>query len=211
MMDVSQAFEAEIPRLRRHALKLTRDAGATDDLVQETLLRGLDKLHLWEEGTNLGAWLQTILHNQFVNQIRRARREGIVVELSDVEEPLSRPPTQETGLELRDVQRALNKLPEGQRDTVLLIGLGGLRYSHAARVTGAPIGTVRSRLSRGREKLRTAASGSVVRHCDQVDRRGSGGAIGSRTPQGRYLALRRVAEQPPPIEILQELAGPAVS
>jgi RNA polymerase sigma-70 factor (ECF subfamily) len=157
MMDVNQAFEAELPRLRRNALKLTHDAGAADDLVQECLLRGLDKLHLWEEGTNLGAWLQTILHNQFVNQIRRTRREGIAVELSEVEEPLSRRPTQETGLELRDVRRALNKLPEGQRDAVLLIGLGGLCYSHAAKVTGAPIGTIRSRLSRGREKLRMPA------------------------------------------------------
>jgi RNA polymerase sigma-70 factor (ECF subfamily) len=157
MMDVNQAFEAQIPRLRRYALKLTRDAGAADDLVQESLLRGLDKLHLWEEGTNLGAWLQTILHNQFANQIRHARREGIVVELSEVAEPLSCRPTQETGLELRDVRRALNKLPEGQRDAVLLIGLGGLCYSHAAKVTGAPIGTIRSRLSRGREKLRMTA------------------------------------------------------
>lgn len=162
MMDVNQAFEAEIPRMRRCAWKLTHDAGAADDLVQESLLRGLDKLHLWEEGTNFGAWLQTILHNQFVNQIRRARREGIVVELTEVEEPLSHRPTQETSLELRDVRRALNKLPEGQRDAVLLIGLGGLCYSHAARVTGVQIGTVRSRLSRGREKLRTAASGSDV-------------------------------------------------
>jgi RNA polymerase sigma-70 factor (ECF subfamily) len=138
-------------------LKLTRDAGTVEDLVQESLLRGLDKLHLWEEGTNLGAWLRTILHNQFVNQIRRASREGIVVELNEVEEPLSRPAPQETGLELRDVRRALNKLPEGQRDAVLLIGLEGLCYEHAARIMGVQIGTIRSRLWRGRDKLRTAA------------------------------------------------------
>jgi RNA polymerase sigma-70 factor (ECF subfamily) len=157
MMDVNQAFEAEIPGLGRYALKLTRDAGTAEDLVQECLLRGLDKLHLWEEGTNLGAWLRTILHNQFVNQIRRASREGIVVELNEVEEPLSRPAPQETGLELRDVRRALNKLPEGQRDAVLLIGLEGLCYEHAARIMGVQIGTIRSRLWRGRDKLRTAA------------------------------------------------------
>ena len=83
--------------------------------------------------------------------------QTIVVELSDAEERLSRPPTQEKGVELRDVRRALNSLPEGQRDAILLIGLEGLCYEHAARVTGVPIGTIRSRLSRGREKLRRAA------------------------------------------------------
>ena len=71
-MDVNQAFEAEIPHLRRYALKLTHDASAAEDLVQESLMRGLDKLHLWEEGTNFRAWLRTILHHQFVNQSRRA-------------------------------------------------------------------------------------------------------------------------------------------
>ena len=74
-----------------------------------------------------------------------------------MEEPLSRPAIQEKGLELRDLRRALNKLPDGQRDAVLLIGLEGLRYEHAARVAGLHVGTMGSRLSRGREKLRMAA------------------------------------------------------
>jgi RNA polymerase sigma-70 factor (ECF subfamily) len=157
MTDITQAFEAEIPCLRRYARRLTRDNIAADDLVQECLVRGLDKQHLWQEGTNLRAWLCTILHNQHINQLRRAGREGVAVELSEFGKPLTCLPTQDKRLELRDLKRALKELPEGQRDAVLLIGLEGLDYDKAAAVTGVPVGTVRSRLSRGRAKLRMAA------------------------------------------------------
>jgi RNA polymerase sigma-70 factor (ECF subfamily) len=157
MTDINKAFEAEIPCLRRYALKLTRDQAAAEELVQESLLRGLAKRHLWQEGTNLRAWLCTILHHQHVNQIRRAVREGVAVELSDVEEKLTRAPSQDHGLQLRDMDRALKNLPEGQRAAVLLIGLEGLGYEKAAQAVGVPVGTLRSRLSRGRQQLRMAA------------------------------------------------------
>jgi RNA polymerase sigma-70 factor, ECF subfamily len=157
VVDVNLAFEAEIPCLKRYAYKLTRDNAAVEDLVQESLMRGLDKLHLWQEGTNLRAWLCTILHNQYVNQIRRSVREGIAVELSEVKEPLGSAPNQDHGLQVRDLNRALKKLPEGQRAAVLLIGLEGLGYEKVAQVVGVPVGTVRSRLSRGRQKLKMAA------------------------------------------------------
>lgn len=157
MTDISQAFEAEIPCLQRYALKLTRDAQLAEDLVQESLVRGLDKQHLWQEGTNLRAWLCTILHNQYVNQIRRSVRERSIAELSKISGSLTRPPSQDKGLELRDLNRALKKLPATQRTAVLLIGLDGLRYDKAAEVVGVRVGTIRSRLSRGREKLRMAA------------------------------------------------------
>jgi RNA polymerase sigma-70 factor (ECF subfamily) len=157
MADISQAFEAEIPCLQRYALKLTRDAQLAEDLVQESLVRGLDKQHLWQEGTNLRAWLCTILHNQYVNQIRRSVRERSIAELSKISGSLTRPPSQDKGLELRDLNRALKKLPATQRTAVLLIGLDGLRYDKAAEVVGVRVGTIRSRLSRGREKLRMAA------------------------------------------------------
>jgi RNA polymerase sigma-70 factor, ECF subfamily len=161
MADISQAFEAEIPCLQRYALKLTRDAQLAEDLVQESLVRGLDKQHLWQEGTNLRAWLCTILHNQYVNQIRRSVRERSIAELSKISGSLTRPPSQDKGLELRDLNRALKKLPATQRTAVLLIGLDGLRYDKAAEVVGVRVGTIRSRLSRGREKLRMAACGPV--------------------------------------------------
>ena len=157
MTDIDRAFEAEMPCLRRYARALTRDNVKAEDLLQECLMRGLEKVHLWRRGTNLRAWLLTILHNQYVNHIRRSAREGIAVDFSQIESPLTRAPAQEKTLQLRALNRALTELPEGQRAAVLLIGLEGLSYEEAAKVTGVPVGTVRSRLSRGRQKLMMAA------------------------------------------------------
>jgi len=127
---------------------------AADDLVQDCLARALGKLHLWQEGTDLRAWLFTILHNQYVNQVRRAVREGAAVGLSETEPLLTRAPGQGRRLELRDLQRAMSKLPEEQRSVILLVGLEGMRYEEVAEILDVPVGTVRSRLSRGRESLR---------------------------------------------------------
>jgi RNA polymerase sigma-70 factor, ECF subfamily len=156
-MDMTKALEAEIPCLRRYAHKLMRDHAAAEELVQECVVRGLSKQHLWREGSNLRAWLCTILHNQYVNEIRRIVREGSVVELSAVDEQLAHPPAQDKVLEWRDVRRALAKLRKEQRDAVILIGLDGWSYERVAKAAGLPVGTVRSRLSRGRERLRMAA------------------------------------------------------
>lgn len=152
--EIYQRIEAEIPRLRRYARALTRDAAATDDLVQDGLARALGKLHLWQEGTDLRAWLFTILHNQFVNQVRRAIREGAPVGLSETEPLLTQAPHQGKRLELLDLERAIGKLPHEQRSVILLVGLEGKRYEEVAEILNVPIGTVRSRLSRGREALR---------------------------------------------------------
>jgi RNA polymerase sigma-70 factor (ECF subfamily) len=149
-----QAIEAEIPRLRRYAWALTRDAVLADDLVQDCLTRALAKLHLWQRGTDLHAWLFTILHNQYVNYVRRSVREGAGVRLSDNEPSLACAPQQGQGLELRDLGRAIAKLSEEQRSTLLLVGLEGMRYEEVATVLDVPVGTIRSRLSRGREALR---------------------------------------------------------
>ena len=153
-MEIHRRIEAELPRLRRYARALARDATTADDLVQDCLARALGKLHLWREGTDLRAWLLTILHNQYVNQVRRGVREGIAVGLSETEPMLTRPPQQGKSLELRDLRRALAKLPDEQRSVILLVGLEGMRYEAVADVLGVPVGTVRSRLSRGREALR---------------------------------------------------------
>ena len=154
MADTHREIEAELPRLRRYARALTRDAVTADDLVQDCLTRALGKLHLWQPGTDLRAWLFTILHNQYVNHIRRAVREGSAVGLSDSEPLLSRAPQQSKRLELRDLERAIAKLPEEQRAVILLVGLEGMRYEEVAAVLDVPVGTIRSRLSRGREALR---------------------------------------------------------
>jgi RNA polymerase sigma-70 factor (ECF subfamily) len=155
MTDFSKMIEAEIPRLRRYARALTRNnEQAADDLVQECLVRGLAKQHLWAEGTDLRAWLFTIMHNQFVNTVRRSVREGAAVAISETEPSLTRAANQDCGLELRDLHRALGVLPEEQRSVILLIGLEGMAYETAAEILGVPVGTIRSRLSRGRAELR---------------------------------------------------------
>jgi RNA polymerase sigma-70 factor (ECF subfamily) len=152
--DTHHDIEAEIPRLRRYARALTRDVVSADDLVQDCLTRALGKLHLWQEGSDLRAWLFTILHNQYVNHIRRAVREGAAVALNETEPMLSRAPQQGRRLELRDLERAIAQLPEEQRSVILLVGLEGMRYEEVAAVLDVPVGTIRSRLSRGREALR---------------------------------------------------------
>ena len=154
MADIYREIEAEIPRLRRYARALTRDVTLADDLVQDCLARAIGKLHLWQTGTDLRAWLFTILHNQFVNHVRRAVREGATVGLTDSEPLLTRAPPQGYRLELRDLERALAKLPEEQRSAILLVGLEGMRYEEVATILNVPVGTIRSRLSRGREALR---------------------------------------------------------
>ena len=154
MADTNRDIEAEIPRLRRYARALTHDIITADDLVQDCLTRALGKLHLWQEGTDLRAWLFTILHNQYVNHIRRAVREGAQVGLSESEPLLRRAPPQTKRLELRDLERAIAKLPEEQRTVILLVGLEGMHYEEVAAVLDVPVGTIRSRLSRGREALR---------------------------------------------------------
>jgi len=154
MADLAQRFEAEIPGLRRYARALTRDDAAADDLVQDCLVRGLAKQHLWKEGSNFRAWLFTILHNQYVNSVRRGVREGTAVGISETEPSLTHAADQGQRLELRDLDRALARLPEEQRTTILLVGLEGMRYDAVAEIMGIPVGTVRSRLSRSRDALR---------------------------------------------------------
>jgi RNA polymerase sigma-70 factor (ECF subfamily) len=154
MEDFGFLLEREIPRLRRYARALTRDGIRADDLVQSCLVRALAKSHLWQPGTDLRAWLFTILHNQHVNDVRRSVREGINIPVEDVAPLLTVQSTQGASLQLRDLDRALERLPEEQRQVLLLVGLEGMRYEEVAMVLDVPVGTVRSRLSRGRDMLR---------------------------------------------------------
>ena len=177
MSDVFYRIEQEIPRLRRYARALTRDPSAADDLVQDCLARALAKSHLWQEGTDLRAWLFTILHNQYVNTVRRSVREGTVVEVSDTEPSLVAPAVQTKRLELRDLERALSKLPSEQRQVLLLVGMEGLRYEEVAEILSVPVGTVRSRLSRGRDALRVLMGESED---DRTERKAEGGVLPRR-------------------------------
>jgi RNA polymerase sigma-70 factor, ECF subfamily len=154
MANIASLLEAEIPRLRRYARALTHDPARADDLLQSCLVRAVAKQHLWQEGTDLRAWLFTILHNQHVNDVRRSVREGTSVAVEDVSSALPVEPNAMDRLQLRDLHRALGRLPEEQRQVILLVGLEGMRYEEVADILGIPIGTVRSRLSRGRDTLR---------------------------------------------------------
>jgi len=183
--EIHQRIEAEIPRLRRYARALSRDVATADDLVQDCLTRALGKLHLWQEGTDLRAWLFTILHNQYVNQVRRAVREGVAVGLSESEPALTRAPHQASRLELRDLDRAMTKLPEEQRSVILLVGLEGMRYEEVAAALGVPVGTVRSRLSRGREALRRLMGIVPDRHAEIVMAQSAAADCAGRRSRGR--------------------------
>jgi RNA polymerase sigma-70 factor (ECF subfamily) len=153
MNDFARLLEEQIPRLRRYARALTRDLSRADDLVQSCLTRAISKQHLWQPGTDLRAWLFTILHNQHVNDVRRSVREGIAVELGEVHQQTVQS-NAIPSLELRDLERAMGKLPAEQRAVILLVGLEGMAYEEVAAVLNVPVGTVRSRLSRGRDQLR---------------------------------------------------------
>ena len=154
MSELSCLVEREIPRLRRYARALTRAADRADDLVQDTLVRALAKGHLWQPGTDIRAWLFTIMHNQYVNTVRRQTRETATVDVEQVSSTLVATTDPTSSWQLRELDRALARLPDEQREVVLLVGLEGMAYDSAAQILGVPIGTVRSRLSRGRETLR---------------------------------------------------------
>ena len=157
MLDSDQQIETHIPRLRRYARALTGDGVRADDLVQDTLERAWSKFALWRRGSDLRAWLFSIMHNVFVNQLdARARRpEEALPEAFDI--PVA--PAQERALEIRDLCAALAQLPPEYREVLLLVGLEELQYEEVAKVLGVPLGTVMSRLSRGRERLRNIMSG----------------------------------------------------
>jgi RNA polymerase sigma-70 factor (ECF subfamily) len=126
--------------------------------VQDTLERALTKFHLWRHGSDLRAWMFSIMHNVFINQLK-ARRE---LALDDaVEDGLQSAP-QSDPLELRDLDVALKRLPVEQREVLLLVGLEQLSYAEVSKVLAIPVGTVMSRLSRGRERLRSLMSGTAT-------------------------------------------------
>src|SRR5690348_18445087 len=118
MSEFSGLLRNEIPRLRRYARALTRDAARADDLVQSCLIRAIAKQHLWQPGTDLRAWLFTILHNQHVNYVRRSSKEGVSVKVEEVAPFLPIEPNAVPSLELRDLRSALAKLAIEQREAI---------------------------------------------------------------------------------------------
>jgi RNA polymerase sigma factor (sigma-70 family) len=151
--DQSQLIEAQIPALRRYAYALLRDHDAADDLVQDCLERALSRWYLRRSEGDLRAWLFTILRNLCINAYRARERRGTGTEFHEMSSPAA--PEQEAGLEARDVLAAIDQLPEEQKSLLLLIGVEDLSYEEAATMLAIPVGTVMSRLSRARQRLRT--------------------------------------------------------
>lgn len=155
-MVVSQGFRSDllgaIPSLRAFAISLCRNADRADDLVQETLVKAWDKQASFQPGTNLTAWLFTILRNEFYSQMRKRGRE---VQDTDgvMTARLAVPPAQHGQLDLDDFRTALQQLPQDQREAIILIGASGFSYEEAAEICGCAIGTIKSRVSRARARL----------------------------------------------------------
>lgn len=152
------AFEPHIPRLRRYARALVKDSHYADDLVQDTLERACVKWHLWKTGSNLRAWLLTIMHHVFLNQLKS---NAYLSKLSSLDEAgeFADPIRHDGGMVLRDLELALSRLPVEQRQVLLLVGLEELKYEEVARILEIPIGTVMSRLARARERLHLLMEG----------------------------------------------------
>lgn len=157
--EFQDALVPYIPQLRRYAQGLTQDPEAADDLVQDALLRAMDKRHLWKAGGNMRAWLYRILHNTFVNNQRRARVRR-TESVDDHEAQMGTAARQHDGVVLRSLETALHRLPPAHREVVMLVGVEGLSYEEAAGIIGCPVGTIRSRLSRARETLKQHLDGS---------------------------------------------------
>jgi RNA polymerase sigma-70 factor, ECF subfamily len=151
-VSLKQALLGLIPNLRAFAVSLCGDVERADDLVQETLLKAWDHLESFVEGTNLRAWLFTILRNTYFSECRRMRREVADSDGSKLAE-LSVHPGQQGHLDMRDFRRALNVLPPDQREAIILIGAAGFSYEEAASISGCAVGTIKSRVNRARVKL----------------------------------------------------------
>ena len=147
-----QGLEVAIPALRRYGLALVRDPVEADDLVQDTLVRAIDRIGTRTRQDDTRAWLFTIMHNLFVSRWRSLRRRAtVMVQHDDEDTPV--PSSQLASLELAAVARGLELLPAEQKQVLLLVTVEGFSYAEVAGIVGVPIGTVMSRLSRGRDRL----------------------------------------------------------
>ena len=141
-----------IPALRAFAWSLSHNGSDADDLVQDTLIKAWTNREKFEPGTNLRAWLFTILRNTYYTNVLRRRRE-VRDETGEYAETLTSPPTQEWTVAMRALQAALQQLPHEHREALILVGAAGLSYEEAAQICGCALGTIKSRVNRARTRL----------------------------------------------------------
>lgn len=149
---IKNALVAAIPNLRAFAISLTGNADRADDLVQEALVKAWDKIDTFQEGTNLKAWLFTILRNAYFSEFRKRRRE-VADGDGEYSSKLAVQPAQHGHLDLNDLSVALEQLSEDQREAILLVAAEGFSYEEAAEISGCAVGTVKSRVNRARARL----------------------------------------------------------
>jgi len=142
------------PNLRRYARALMRDCERADDLVQDCLERALSRRHLWKGPGNIRAWLMTIMHNLYANEMRRLSARPWTVPIDAIESAGVKPADQIAIVSAHEMMTTMDQLPDDQRETILLVALEGMTYQETAETLGIAIGTVMSRLSRGRARLR---------------------------------------------------------
>lgn len=150
-----------IPHLRAFGRSLSGSRDMADDLVQETLLKAWAARNRFHAGTSMRAWTFTILRNLFLSQMRRARFKGDWDDLA-AERSLAAPASQHGSVDLSDMQRALMELPETQREALILVGAGGFAYEEAAEICGVAVGTIKSRVARGRVALEELMQGGTL-------------------------------------------------
>ena len=159
--DFRQQLGLVIPHLRAFGRSLSGNRDTADDLVQETLLKAWAARKRFQAGTNMRAWTFIILRNLFLSQMRRARFKGEWDEIT-ANKLLSAPASQDRHVELGDMQRALMHLPQPQREALILVGAGGFAYEEAAEICGCAVGTIKSRVARGRVALEQLLSGGKL-------------------------------------------------
>lgn len=151
-IDPREAVVEHLPAMRAFAASLTRNSAAADDLVQDTIVKAWKNFDKFKPGTNLRAWLFTILRNEFYSQMRKAVREVEDGE-GNYAATLVSPAEQDGHIEFEDMKAALLELPDDQREAIILVGASGLSYEEAAEICGTAVGTIKSRVSRARTRL----------------------------------------------------------
>jgi RNA polymerase sigma-70 factor (ECF subfamily) len=195
MNQVYAEIEEYLPHLRRYAMALAHNPVAADDLVQESVTRALTKARLFKEGTNLRAWLFTIMHNVHISNARRSKHIGAPIDPDIAAATLSTGPGQEEPLLLKALEKAMQVIPDTQRVAVILAGVEGMSYEEISEHLNVPVGTIKSRVSRGREALRKALNGREKswhgrEHRDLRARAAAAGRIHQAAPTARARAGR---------------------
>jgi RNA polymerase sigma-70 factor (ECF subfamily) len=177
---LKDALVAQIGSLRAFAVSLCGDRERADDLVQETLYKAWNNLSSFQEGTNLKAWLFTILRNTYFSERRKKKRE-----VEDVDgayaAKLSSSPEQHGHMDMRDFEEALSELPDDQREALVLVGAAGFSYEEAAEISGCAVGTIKSRVNRARRRIAESLNLDAEEH-DPADLVGAASVAASRSP-----------------------------